>query len=73
MATKLLTEAETAELLRLKPKTLARWRWEGKGPIHRKNGRKPLYALEDVEAYIAACARKSTSDPGPGERSRPGA
>lgn len=73
MATELLTEAEVAELLGVRPKTLARWRWQGQGPIFRKIGRKPLYALEDVEAYIAASARRSTSDPGPAERSRPAA
>jgi excisionase family DNA binding protein len=71
MATKLLTASEVAELLGVKPKTLARWRWKGTGPLHRKIGRKPLYALEDVEAYIAASARRSTSDPGPAARSRP--
>ena len=70
MATELLTAKEAAGLLGLKPKTLARWRWEGKGPIYRKIGRKPLYARQDLEEFIASAARRSTSDPGPGEPSR---
>lgn len=71
MATELLTEAEAAERLGVRPKTLARWRWKGGiGPDHRKIGRKVRYALSDVEEYLAATRRRSTSDPGPGERSR---
>ena len=70
MPTELLTEKEAADLLGLKPKTLARWRWQGKGPIFRKIGRKPRYARHDLEDYIATSARRSTSDPGPEERSR---
>jgi excisionase family DNA binding protein len=49
MATELLTEAEVAELLGVRPKTLARWRWKGNGPVHRKIGRKVRYARNDVE------------------------
>ena len=70
MATELLTEAEVAELLGVRPKTLARWRWRGEGPRFRKIGRKVRYARSDLEDYVAISARRSTSDPGPAERSR---
>ena len=70
MATELLTEAEVAELLGVRPKTLARWRWRGEGPRFRKIGRKVRYARSDLEEYVASSARRSTSDPGPAERSR---
>ena len=73
MPTELLTEKEVAEHLGLKPKTLARWRWKGQGPRFRKFGRKVRYSRDDLEEYIAGSARRSTSDPGPGERSRPAA
>jgi predicted DNA-binding transcriptional regulator AlpA len=73
MATELLTALEVAQLLGLKPKTLARWRWKGKGPVFRKIGRKIRYARNDIEEYIASSARRSTSDPGPDERARPAA
>lgn len=65
MATELLTDVEAAELLGLSRKTLARWRWKGKGPVFRKIGRKVRYARNDLEDYIARSARCSTSDPGP--------
>jgi predicted DNA-binding transcriptional regulator AlpA len=70
MATELLTDAEVAELIGVKPKTLARWRWKGQGPVFRKIGRKVRYARSDIEAYIAGSARRSTSDPGPDEHAR---
>jgi excisionase family DNA binding protein len=73
MATELLTDVEAAEFLGLKPKTLARWRWKGKGPVYRKIGRKIRYARSDLEDYVGSSARRSTSDPGPAERSRPAA
>jgi excisionase family DNA binding protein len=73
MATELLTEAEVAELLGVRPKTLARWRWKGVGPLHRKIGREVRYARSDLEDYIASSGRRSTSDPGRAERSRPAA
>lgn len=62
--TQLLTQSEAAELLRLKPKTLARWRWDGKGPIYRKIGGAVRYAVQDLENYVEDSCRTSTSDPG---------
>jgi len=62
--TKLLNETETARFLNLKPKTLARWRWSGKGPVFRKIGGAVRYSLFDLEAYLEASKRNSTSDPG---------
>ena len=70
MLPELLTEKEVAEHLGLRPKTLARWRWKGQGPRFRKVGRKVRYAREDLDEYIAGCARRSTSDPGPEEPTR---
>ena len=43
----LLTESEAAELLRLKPKTLARWRWAGTGPRFLKVGGAVRYTTGD--------------------------
>ena len=73
MSTQLLTDVEAADFLGLKPKTLARWRWKGQGPVFRKVGRKVRYARNDLEEYIASSARRSTTDPGPDERARPAA
>ena len=64
----LLTPAKVAELLAVSEVTLARWRRTGKGPAFLKlqRGRSGLvrYRLSDVEAFLGACSRASTSDPG---------
>ena len=61
----LLTESEAAEFLRLKPKTMARWRWAGTGPIYRKIGGAVRYSATDLQAFVEASTRQSTSDLGP--------
>lgn len=50
---KYLTTAEVAELLRAPIETVRYWRHIGKGPDSFKIGRRVLYAIEDVEAFIA--------------------
>jgi len=53
-ATKFLTTAEVAELLRTPLETVRFWRHVGKGPASFKVGRRVLYEATDVEAFIAA-------------------
>ena len=60
----LLDETRAARILGLSVKTLRRWRWAGKGPSYRKLGRAVRYAPDDIEAYVAAARRTSTSDNG---------
>lgn len=48
-----LTTEELADLLRTSPETCRYWRHVGKGPRSFKVGRRVLYALEDVETFIA--------------------
>ncbi len=62
--TPLLDESEVAALLNISPKTLRRWRWAGKGPAFRKIGAAVRYELSDVEAFVKAGRRNSTSDSG---------
>ena len=50
---KYLTTAEVAELLRAPLESVRYWRHVGKGPASFKVGRSVLYAVEDVEAFIA--------------------
>lgn len=57
---KYLTTEELAELLRTTPETCRYWRHIGKGPASFKVGRRVLYAVEDVEAFIAE-ARKGVA------------
>ncbi len=61
---KLLTQQEVAEIFSLEPKTLARWRWEGKGPIYRKIGGAVRYAVSDLEKFIKEATHHSTSQEG---------
>jgi hypothetical protein len=50
--TKNLVTAEVAELVRAPIETVRYWRHIGKGPKSFKVGRRVLYAIEDVEAWI---------------------
>jgi predicted DNA-binding transcriptional regulator AlpA len=59
---RLLTETEAAAKLGLEPTTLRRWRWSGDGPVFRKLGSAVRYHPEDLQAFIEAAARRSTSD-----------
>ena len=61
----LVDTREAAQVLKLKPATLAQWRWMGKGPRFRKIGNAVRYAVRDLEDYVEQQARTSTSDPGP--------
>jgi len=47
-----LTNAEAAEMLGIKPGTLATWRWLRKGPKVSPSGNKIRYRLADVERWI---------------------
>lgn len=50
---KYLTTEEVAEMLRTPKETVRYWRHIKQGPASFKIGRRVLYALEDVEAFIA--------------------
>lgn len=68
MDDKLLTPEQAAALLNLKVKTLARWRWAGCGPRFIKIGGAVRYAENDLQAFIKAGVRLSTSDKGAGDQ-----
>jgi len=51
---KYLTTEEVADMLRTPAESVRYWRHIGKGPASFKPGRRVLYAVEDVEAFIAA-------------------
>jgi hypothetical protein len=60
----LVDETKAAQLLDLWVKTLRRWRWAGKGPNFVKLGSAVRYRPADLDAFIAAGRRTSTSDTG---------
>jgi predicted DNA-binding transcriptional regulator AlpA len=63
MATRFLTTAEVAELVRAPAETVRYWRHVSKGPKSFKvpGGRRVLYAVEDVEAWLADARRSSAA------------
>jgi len=61
----LIDEHEAAKRLGLAVATLRRWRWVGRKPHFVKIGGAVRYDPADLDAFIEAGRRKSTSDPGP--------
>ena len=53
MSKRYLTTAEVAEMLRTPIETVRYWRHVDKGPKSFKVGRRVLYAVEDVDAWLA--------------------
>ena len=60
----LLNETAAAEVLAMSVKTLRKWRLFGGGPVFRKIGTCVRYRVDDLEEFIEAGRRVSTSDPG---------
>ena len=61
----LLTEQDTAALLKVSKKALQGWRYRGVGPRFLKVGRCVRYRPEDLQTFLLMSLRSSTSDPGP--------
>ena len=59
----LLKEKATAECLGIEEATLRRWRWEGKGPRFAKIGAAVRYDPDDIDDFITASKRESTTSP----------
>ena len=60
----LVNEREAARRLSLRVATLRRWRWAGKPPHFVKIGGAVRYDPSDLDAFIKAGRRTSTSDTG---------
>jgi hypothetical protein len=56
-----LTEADLASRWAMSPKTLQRWRMEGRGPFYLKMGRRVNYPLNAVIAFESCIQHVSTS------------
>lgn len=59
-----LREQDAAIYAGVAPRTLSKLRSVGGGPIYAKLGRSIRYAVADLEAWLRAGRRTSTSDPG---------
>ena len=56
-----LTEADLASRWAMSPKTLQRWRTEGRGPHYLKLGKRVTYTINAIEAYENFVQHISTS------------
>jgi hypothetical protein len=70
--TQLLDEQQAAALLHVSIKSLQAWRSRGGGPRFVKVNRLVRYRTEDLQTFVLAALRTSTSDPGPALPGRPG-
>ncbi len=61
MKSNLLDTPQAAEYLSMKTNTLEVWRTHGTGPAYKKLGRLVRYSLDDLDAYLAAQSRISTT------------
>lgn len=61
-APRYLRTPEAAARLGLSYRTLEKHRCYGTGPIYRKLGGRVVYAIEDLDAWAAQGARRSTTD-----------
>lgn len=58
----LLTTSDAAAYLGLACATLNKWRCHGGGPVFVKLGRAVRYRRDDLNAFLAERAKRSTSD-----------
>ena len=59
---RLLRTPDAARFLGISNRTLEKHRTYGTGPVYRKIGGRVVYAVEDLQAWSAIGARKSTTD-----------
>ncbi|MBK8158739.1 MAG: helix-turn-helix domain-containing protein [Rhodospirillaceae bacterium] len=60
-SSKLFSEREAAQYLSLSPRTLQQWRWTGDGPRFVKLGRRVAYSIHELDNFVTARIRQSTS------------
>ena len=68
----LLTERDTARRLGLSVRTLQKWRLLGQGPRYLKLGQAVRYDPDDLEAFVQAARRTSTSERSSGPAGKSG-
>ncbi len=62
----LLTTTDAAAFLALSPRALESWRLRGCGPSFVRLGERAVrYRRQDLQEFVAAGVRRSTSDTGP--------
>lgn len=54
-------EKKAAEKLGVSVHTLRAWRFQGKGPVYTKLGRRVLYLPTDLDSYLESCRIQPTN------------
>jgi predicted DNA-binding transcriptional regulator AlpA len=62
--TKAFSTSEAAQYCGSSASTFEKLRLTGGGPVYSKLGRRVVYRIEDLDAWLAANRRRSTSDQG---------
>lgn len=62
---RLLSSDEAADFLRVSRHTLPMWRRFGRSPPYRKLGRRVVYRLADLEAFVASFPRRCGNETSP--------
>lgn len=57
-----LSAAQASHMLGLSKSTLAKWRLSGQGPRYSKLGRRVIYELSEISAYLQSNSYASTSE-----------
>lgn len=50
-----MNEKKAAEKLGVSVHTMRAWRFQGKGPVYTKLGRRVLYLPTDLDSYLESC------------------
>lgn len=67
-----LRAPEAARYLGLSTSTVNKLRLTGGGPLYSRVGRRVLYRVQDLDAWVASGRRRSTAENMPTEARRPG-
>lgn len=62
------SENDLAERWGVSPKTLQRWRCEGRGPLYLKLSKRVVYPLEEIQTFESNALYASTSEKSPSSK-----
>ena len=61
-SSEMVNTKRAARLLGISPRTLEKWRGQGTGPQFLKFGKRVVYSVTDIEAWMRSRRRRSTAE-----------